>query len=133
MDICVTVPKERWAEWITEGDDAPKAGTGVWTPEEYDFALKPAELPHIRPGERVYIVSWGKLRGYAPLTRALGKAWNYHLIRRGGAVAVTIDQEIRGFSGWRYRWWDVTQEQPFPDWKHDGVGQAVDKRQVSLW
>lgn len=73
------------------------------------------------PGERVYIVCEGKLRGYAPLlfiddydNRSNGR---WALVRGGGAVAVTIDEPIRGFQGFRYRRWEYKDEKPFPNWK----------------
>lgn len=112
MDVVVTVPKQYWRTWLGEGalpDDPP---TGC----QYLFTV--ASRPGIEPGERVYVVAGGKLRGYAPLVRidtALrGKC---HLVRAGGAVAVTIPQPIPGFRGFRYRWWDRRDERPFPDWK----------------
>jgi len=36
--------------------------------------------------------------------------------RKGGAVAVTIPDQIRGFRGFRPPWWDREQERPFPGW-----------------
>ena len=59
------------------------------------------------PDVRCYVVAHGKLRGYCPLfaleTDETGRELKA-LIRRGGAVAVTTEEEIRGFRGWRYRW-----------------------------
>ena len=37
-------------------------------------------------------------------------------VRAGGAEAVTIPETIRGFQGYRYRWWRRYSEVPFPDW-----------------
>jgi hypothetical protein len=77
------------------------------------------------PDQRCYIVAHGRLRGYAPLyavevdgdddepVRHRLRAF----IRRGGAVAVTIPETIRGFRGWRYRFWDRASEVPFSDWR----------------
>ena len=45
-------------------------------------------------------------------------------MREGGAQAVTIDEEIRGFQGVRKRWWPRELERPFPDWKTAGVTAA---------
>jgi hypothetical protein len=55
-------------------------------------------VPTIRPGERVYVVYYGKLRGYAPLVRVewYGNS-RFALVRRGGTVVVTVDEFIRGF------------------------------------
>jgi len=36
--------------------------------------------------------------------------------RKGGAVAVTIPEQVRGFRGFRPRWWYREQERPFPGW-----------------
>lgn len=95
---------------------------------EYGFNLATRHRPKISPGERVYIVAHGLLRGYAPLhkiesapVRFGGRRDGFALVRRGGAVAVTIDQEIRGFQGWRYRWWEREFERPFPGYRTEGV------------
>jgi len=116
MDVVVTVPKARWALWLSEGDRAGDDPTG----QEYYFALG-RNMPLIEPGERVYIVSWGRLRGYAPLVRlerALrGYKADFRLIRAGGAVACTIPAHVRGFQGFRYRWWDRAEERLYPTWR----------------
>jgi hypothetical protein len=121
VDIVVTVPKGIWFDWINEGDLPGDPPTG----EEWGFATWGPE-PGIKAGERVYIVAHGRLRGYAPLTRYeyrhVGSGQGHVAFRRsGGAVAVTIAEPIRGFRGWRYRWWNLDDEVPFPDWKTTGV------------
>lgn len=115
-DVVCTVPKDLWEDWLAEGDwpgDPPgDMESHFWVPT----------LPKIEPGERVYIVAHGKLRGYAPLVRTedqcalSGRRRRACLVRNGGAWAVTIPQEIWGFQGWRYRWWDREIEIPFPAW-----------------
>jgi hypothetical protein len=30
---------------------------------------------------------------------------------------MTIPEYIRGFRGWRQRWWERESEIPFPDWQ----------------
>ena len=111
MDLVVTVPKGLWAHWIAEGDavDEPYSGE--------EWAYQVSRKPPIEPGERLYIVAWGKLRGFAPVVRVFQTATGYAICRRGGAVAVTIPTEIPGFRGFRKRWWDHSEERPFPDWK----------------
>jgi hypothetical protein len=139
-DVVVTVPKDFWfddktglAAWIAEGDAAGEPESGI----EWYFTLGGYNYPNIKPGERVYIVHNNKLRGYAPLVRlhcyadeddAAGEFGDledcpprrripgFALVRKGGAVAVTIAELIRGFQGFRYRWWEYEQEMPFPDW-----------------
>lgn len=115
-DVVVTVPKGLWEEWIDEGDlpgDAPSGNRS-------HFWIIP-NMPAIVPGERVYVVAHGRIRGYAPLigTERECRLWTARacLMRDGGAVAVTIAEPVRGFQGWRYRWWDRAAEQPFPDWR----------------
>jgi hypothetical protein len=119
-DIVVTVPKWFWAQWIEEGDLPGDAATGRF----YDFSIP--TRPKILPGQRVYIVAHGRLRGYAPLVRVEtheppGGWVSGHrscvLVRGAGAVAVTIPEQIRGFQGWRYSWWSRALEQPFPGWR----------------
>lgn len=140
-DVVVTVPKDRWLDWIAEGEtpddptvecelcgrrltlaeyEAHRIGEGIdWEGPRPEWAFYLASLPNVRPGDRVYIVAHGRLRGYAPLVRVdtngVGAAGA--LIRHGGAVAVTIAEPIRGFQGWRYRWWEYADEVPFPDWR----------------
>lgn len=111
-DVVVTVPKAKWDEWIDEGDLPGGDETG----DEYGFYLG-GPKPDMQPGDRVYIVAHGKLRGYAPLTRIVPWGSGFALCRGGGAVACTIDAPIRGFRGWRYVWWDHADERPFPDWR----------------
>lgn len=118
-DLVVTVPKNIWADWLDEGDCAGDSPTG----EEWGFFLGGAKPP-INPGERLYIVAWGLLRGYAPVTRVIRTEHGWGIGRRGGAVAVTIDCPIQGFRGWRNTWWDRSDERPFPDWKTKGVGNG---------
>lgn len=129
MDVVVTCPKGLWSEWLGEGDLAddlfPAAWEGV---SEYGFILATRHRPGIEPGERVYIVAHGRLRGYSPLVavedaplRFGGRSDGFALVRHGGAVACTIPDPIRGFQGWRYRWWEYTDEIPFPLWQVEGV------------
>lgn len=119
-DVVVTVPKNfeyaglvGIAAWVKEGD---AAGT-EWSGEEWHFYLG-GPRPQIKPGDRVYVVHNGKLRGYAPLVRLESyHSGGYALVRHGGAVAVTVDETIVGFRGFRYRWWKYEDEKPFPDWQ----------------
>ncbi|KKM81220.1 hypothetical protein LCGC14_1332130 [marine sediment metagenome] len=115
-DVVVTVPKALWEDWIAEGD-LPGAEDGEM--ESHFWIGGP--MPCIETGERVYIVAHGKLRGYAPLRR-VERSCSLRpdrrcLVRSGGAVAVTIEGPIRGFQGFRYRWWNREDEVPFSDWQ----------------
>ena len=121
MDVVVTVPKNfrhpcapgriGLAAWIAEGD----AAGHPWSGTEWDYTTYGAP-PKIEPGDRVYVVCEGRLRGFAPLIRLIVDGRCLSFIRGGGAVAVTIRDGIVGFRGWRYRWWDRTEEMPFPEW-----------------
>lgn len=123
-DVVVTVPKGIWTEWVKEGDAAGEP----WSGERWGFYTW-GTRPDISKGERVYVVAHGRLRGYAPLeevvfdpSRAGSALGRVVLVRAGGAVAVTVPEEIRGFRGCRRRWWDREAETPFPDWATAGVG-----------
>src|SRR5689334_8032348 len=90
----------------------------------FAFLVGHGDRPPIATGERVYVVAHGRLRGYAPLVE-LGhgpKGWS--LIRGGGAAAVTISGTIRGFSGYKERWWRREDERPFADWTNEDVPGA---------
>ncbi|MDE2097993.1 MAG: hypothetical protein KGL39_12140 [Patescibacteria group bacterium] len=120
-DVVVTVPKGLWYEWLDEGDLAKSEGPAPWNNvAEYHFWIPPMVAVDVQAGNRVYVVAHGKLRGYAPLVR-LERVCKLRpsrscLVRRGDAVAVTIDEPIRGFQGFRYRWWERSAERPFPNW-----------------
>ena len=111
-DLVVTCPKPLWRGWIAEGDAAGDPETG----EEWGFFLG-GRRPPIEAGDRLYVVSWGKLRGYAPVTRLAQHGRQWVICRQGGAVAVTVPVSIPGFRGWRYPWWLRSDEIPFPGWK----------------
>lgn len=121
MDVVVTCPKQLWAEWCAEGD----LPGDPWTGRIYDFYLG-GQAPNIRPGERVYVVAHGWLRGYAPLTRIEWQrraplrngqqsvfGGRFSLQRHGGAIAVTLSEPTQGFRGWRYRWWEYSDERAY--------------------
>jgi hypothetical protein len=135
-DVVVTVPKSFGLQtWINEGDAAgdPPDPT-INFQREWDFYLAGYAKPIIKPGERVYVVYNGALRGYAPLVRIdLQGGWRYSLVRHAGAVAVTIPEFIQGFRGWRYRWWNYGDEVPFPNWRDPDacIGFERQKARVS--
>jgi hypothetical protein len=116
MNLVVTVPKWFWPEWIAEGDAVGEPCTG----EEWGFFLG-GNKPPIGAGDRLYIVAHGLLRGFAPVTALKETDWGWVICREGGAVAVTIDELIPGFRGFRKVWWPEEMEKPFPDWKTKGV------------
>jgi len=113
-DLVGTCPKDFWEEWVAEGDAASDPETG----EEWSWYTGHRLAHQIRPGERFYVVAHGKLRGFALVTR-VGKLLDgtFEIIRKGQAVACTIDEPICGFRGLRLRWWKLEGEKPFPDWK----------------
>lgn len=123
-DVVVTVPrnfthpaapgKRGLAAWLAEGDPPGS----VWSGIEWEFTTY-GPLPANKPGDRCYVVCEGRLVGYAPLVRVLYDEKRFRngqaplcFIRRGGAVACTIDEPIRGFRGWRERWWNRADEKP---------------------
>ena len=113
MDIVVTVPKNRWNEWLDEGDLPDE----IYSGNRYFFSVGKRCPRSIHPGERVYIVSNEKLRGYAPLLFIHNEWGYYYLVRGGDAVACTINQKIPGFRGFRYRFWEYSEEIQFSEWR----------------
>ena len=119
MDLVGTCPKSFWEEWLTEGDcagDPPGETLYCWRTRARMVVL-------IKPGDRFYVVAHGRLRGFAVVhsveshstdTGVWFESWIY---RPGGAVAVTIPENIVGFRGLRQRWWSRGIERPFPEWK----------------
>lgn len=120
-DIVVTVPMlftydgapgaKGLVAWLAEGDAAGEPDSGTY----WSFTI--GGRPNIIPGERVYVVCEGRLVGYSPLVRLEVYEIGNHrtaseLIRAGGAVACTIPDKIRGFQGFRYRWWTREAEVP---------------------
>ena len=123
-DVVVTVPmnfkhrdvpgKTGLTAWLGEGDPP---GT-PWSGQEWAFTVG-GGTPSCVPGDRCYVVCEGRLVGYSPLIRV--EQWDMGngkgrgliaLIRGGGAVACTLKKPVRGFRGWRYRWWDRVAETP---------------------
>jgi len=101
------------AAWVAEGDPAGEE----WSGTEWEFYIG-GSRPPVHAGDRVYIVCENRLRGYAPLIRLDCidfRSWA--LVRGGDAMAVTINERMIGFRGWRYRWWSRESERPFPNWK----------------
>jgi hypothetical protein len=111
-DLVVTVPKPMWFDWLDEGDAAGEPATG----EEWGFYLGGIR-PAIEPGERLYVVAHGLLRGYAHVTRVSYTGNDWVICRGGDAVACTIAEPVQGFRGWRRAWWRREDELPFPDWR----------------
>lgn len=113
VDLVGTCPKDFWAEWIAEGDPAGTPESG----EEWGWFTRHRAALLIRPGQRFYVVAHGRLRGYAPVVRVERNGDQFAICRKGGAVAVTIDEHIPGFRGLRERWWSYDRERPFPNWR----------------
>jgi hypothetical protein len=114
-DIVVTIPRERWREWLAEGDLAGEP----WSGRGHAYRVYGGKPP-CRPGDRCYIVSNGLLRGWAPIlhvTKAAGRRGTWEVIRGGDAVACTVALYIPGFRGWRKPWWPRECEKDFPLWR----------------
>lgn len=119
MDLVGTCPKNFWPEWIEEGDPAGSPETG----EEWGWYTRHSSARLIVPGDRFYVVAWGRLRGYALVTRLhVDGHGGYVICRKGGAVACTIDKPIPGFRGLERPSWSRADERPFPEWQTEGVG-----------
>ena len=113
-DLVATCPGPFFLRWLQEGDCAGTPESG----ETWAWFTKHRLAPTIQPGERLYVVALGKLRGYAPVV-AVRPTPNggWAICRRGGAVACTIADRIPGFQGLRRVWWTRAEEMEFRDWK----------------
>ncbi len=106
--------------WVAEGD----AAGDPWSGQEWAFTSY-GVLPGCDVADsRLYIVCEDRLRGYSPITAIRYDQSRFRagrapiaFIRKGGAVAVTVRERIAGFRGYRRRWWERSDEVPFPDWK----------------
>ena len=117
MDLVGTCPKHFWNEWLEEGDLAGEPESGC----EYGWRTRSPLaarliLHHPLKDCRLYIVAHGRLRGYAPILEGRAMTDHWAIIRKGGAVASTLPETIPGFQGLRRRWWNRTDEVPFPEW-----------------
>lgn len=109
-DVVVALPKSFGLDrWLAE---AAAPGTPRQPGRFYYWRLG-RQAPAIEMGERVYVVHDGRLIGYAPLVALHEEGGVIYLVRGGGAVACTIDEEINGFRGFRYRWWDPDAERTY--------------------
>lgn len=114
-DLVGTCPMTFWNEWVAEGDAAGDPYSG----EEWGWYTRDPKAKTAQPGDRFYVVAHGKLRGYAPVTQVMEDGHGAFVIcRRGDAVACTIESPIPGFRGLRRRWWERSEEVPFPGWKN---------------
>jgi hypothetical protein len=113
VDLVGTCPKDFWEEWLEEGDCAGSPETG----QEYSWGTRSRIALKARVGDRFYVVAHGKLRGYAPIIWISPGTAGWDIIRAGHAIACTIEEPIPGFRGLRHRWWPVTDERSFPEWR----------------
>jgi len=118
MDLVGTCPKDFWEEWLGEGDCAGSEESGA----EYGWYTGSGMAERIGAGDRFYVVAHGKLRGWAPVVRVENSRsdnarGSWVIVRKGGAVACTVPQEMRGFRGLRKRWWPRWAEVAFPGWR----------------
>lgn len=113
-DLVGTCPKTEWEEWLREGDCAGDPVSG----QTYYWVTRSPLAGQVAVGDRFYVVAHGRLRGWAPIVCVYDDGHGaYSIIRKGGAVSCTIPEEIPGFRGLRYRWWDQEDEIPFPRWR----------------
>lgn len=132
VDLVGTVALDDWEAWLAEGDCSGDAPTG----EEWGWYTKHGDARLIRPGERFYVVSHGRVRGYALVTAVLRRPDTFVICRRAASMACTIVNvagdvetpvEVQGFRGVVKRWWALGMERPYPDWKTDNVKSAEER------
>lgn len=118
-DVVVCVPRQRWLDWIREG-----SLPGDQSSQRFGFYVKTTERPPVEHGDRVYVIAWDQLRGYAPLIEMQDAPDGFTLVRAGGAVACTLPLDTKSFPGWKLRWWQRSDEMPFVEWQTAGIDNA---------
>ena len=109
-DIIVTTPKNQMANAAREAADCIAAGGG-----EYFRRFPWSYYPRIRPGERVYYVEDGYVRGYAVVSRVLhsptgqtcdttGRRWpaGFYVFMDAATWRWIRPIPMHGFQGFRY-------------------------------
>ena len=112
MDIMVTTPKDRMADAAQEAEDVKRAGGGFYFRR---FSGLQQSAPRIKPGERVYYVEDGYVRGYCLLdrleTKTLGMVCETSGLNYFPGVYAFMDATtwmwiepvlMQGFRGWQY-------------------------------
>lgn len=115
-DLVGTCPKDFWEEWIAEGDAAGEPESG----QEWGWYSHHRLIYECKVGDRFYVVAHRRLRGYSIVTGfGIGElgGWRSCIIRKGNAVACTLDKRIQGFRGLRRVWWKREDEKRFPEWR----------------
>lgn len=115
MDMVATCPKGFWKEWIAEGDPA---GT-VWSGTDWSWYTG-GRRPDIAPGDRLYVVAHGRLRGFAPVTAVEGLSFDpAHGAKDGHGVYVDVNQHPREYRD------GVLSEKAVDSWRICRRGDAV--------
>ena len=107
MDIVVTIPKSEY-----ENDDME---TGVFQQGGYEQFWQLSKCPKkLNIGDRVYFIKHGCVESSMKVTRiekaaqtkcdVTGRVWSGVLIFLSD-LAYVDGPEVRGFRGFRYRWW----------------------------
>ena len=123
-DYVATVRQGEWAEWVREQlEEAPVTDLLDGTRIQWLWCSRTSLMRRVLPGDRLYIVSEGRLRCRAEIHRTArgSNGWTC-CYRRGDLEPVTVDYRIRGFRGLRRRWWPPEVERPCPDWLGAGLG-----------
>jgi hypothetical protein len=125
-DIIVTTPKGQMAAAAAEAEDARKYGGDTMYFRR--VAMNYAYL-NIRPGERIYYVEDGFVRGFALLDHTLsaqnprrcdttGREWpeGYFLFMRADSWQWIRPIPMRGFQGWHYARFEPDQVEIVGGW-----------------
>lgn len=95
MDIVVTVPKK---EYKKDDDEIKKM-------KETDLATyEITPLPDISIGNRVFFIREGKVHSSMRI-KEIRKNFNANILILNDYKDENIDISIKGFPGYRYKWW----------------------------
>ena len=130
MDIIVTTPKSQMAAAAQEAADARCAGAGTEYFRSFPRAYAPGQL---RPGDRIYYVEDGFVRGFAVVShieqsqfpmqcQTTGREWpaGYYAFMQADSWRWIRPIPMRGFQGFRYANGGLTRSE------YDGTRESDD-------
>lgn len=106
MDIVLYIPERSWERFLAEGDTP---NDGEWSGLTHPHCLS-GRPKNLQRGDHVYFASGGEVRYRAPIFGTAEHNGRFYLLRQGGAEWVELDEPVRPFQGFRYRWWDLDDE-----------------------
>lgn len=119
-DIVVTVPRDKWADWLKQHGEGDQRGRR----RNFHIYDKEQGRPPASEGDDIYVVAHGRLRCLLMIERIVPLMGGW-LVTASMVRPVTLAGYVPGFKGWRRRWWDTQHELPFDAWRTEAVSAAT--------